>query len=64
MFEDLKVELLPGRTTMTTAGGNGGGKKKNNKAVAVATVVQIAVIKGDYNTVTQNGTAVAVANAG
>ena len=66
LFEDQQVELLPARTTMTLAGNPGGGKKKkgNNKAVAVATVIQIAVVKGDDNTVTQNGTAVAVAKAG
>jgi hypothetical protein len=64
MFEDLKVELLPARTTMTAMSGGGGRKKNNNRAVAVATVVQIAVVKGDGNTVTQNGTAVAVAKAG
>ena len=67
LFEDQQVELLPARTTMTIVGTPpGGGKKKkgNNKAVAVATVIQIAVVKGDNNTVTQNGTAVAVAKAG
>ena len=65
LFEDQQVELLPARTTMTVMSGNPGGKKKkNNKAVAVATVIQIAVVKGDNNTVTQNGTAVAVAKAG
>lgn len=65
LFEDQQVELLPARTTMTLACNPGGGKKKgNNKAVAVATVIQIAVVEGDNNTVTQNGTAVAKAKAG
>ena len=65
LFEDQQVELLPAPTTMTLAGSPGGGRKKNDdKAVAVATVVQIAVVEGDNNTVTQNGTAVAVAKAG
>ena len=65
LFEDQQVELLPARTTMTMFTGKpGGGKKKkgNNKAVAVATVVQIAV-NNDGN-VTQNVSASATANAG
>lgn len=65
LFEDQQVELLPARTTMTVMSGRpGGGKKRkgNNKAVAVATVVQIAV-NNDGN-VTQNGSASATATAG
>ena len=65
MFEDLKVELLPARTTMTTMGGGGGrGKKNNNKAVAVATAVNVAIIKGDNNFVYQEANATANATAG
>ena len=64
LFEDQQVELLPARTTMTTAAPPTPKKKKNNnKAVAVATVVQIAVNKGDGN-ITQTGSASATANAG
>jgi hypothetical protein len=63
LVEDQQVELLPARTTMTLAGSPGGGRKKgNNKAVAVATVIQIAV--NDDGNVTQNGSASATANAG
>ena len=64
LFEDQQVELLPARTTMSLAGNPGGGKKKkgNNKAVAVATVIQIAV-NNDGN-VTQNGSASTTATAG
>jgi hypothetical protein len=63
LFEDQQVELLPARTTMKMPGGGGGKKKRgNNKAVAVATVIQIAV-NNDGN-VTQNGSASATATAG
>ena len=65
LFEDQQVELLPARTTMTTAAPPTPKKKKNNnKAVAVATAVNVAVIKGDNNLVFQNANASATATAG
>jgi hypothetical protein len=65
LFADQQVELLPARTTMTTMNPGGGKKKKNNnKAVAVATAVNVAIIKGDNNLVFQNAEATATANAG
>ena len=65
LFEDQQVELLPARTTMTvTSPPTPKKKKNNNKAVAVATAVNVAVIKGDNNIVFQNAEATATAKAG